>query len=160
MTHRITIKISQETEPQAVFTCDEPDTAWCRQNAVGSGEEPPENPLDCWFTVLASGLAAWGKGGIYVGPPTELRSGEVEFVRAYDESDADMCFWHYRGDVGQFPTGSKEVANRSRWCGDPQTLRGFAEAARMTGRSRGRPWPRTGPGRRRRGCRITRDRSR
>jgi hypothetical protein len=63
MTHRITVKISQETEPQAVFTCDEPDTAWCRQNAVGPGEEPPENPLDCWFTVLASGLAAWGKGG-------------------------------------------------------------------------------------------------
>jgi hypothetical protein len=62
MTHRITVKISQETEPQAVFTCDEPDTAWCRQNAVGPGEEPPENPLDCWFTVLASGLAAWGKG--------------------------------------------------------------------------------------------------
>jgi hypothetical protein len=110
MTHRITVEISPEKEPEAVFTCHEPDTAWCRQNVVGPGEEPPENLLDCWFTVLASGLVPWGKLGTYIGPPTELRSGEIEFVRASHESDQDMCFWHYRGDAGHFPTGPKEVA--------------------------------------------------
>jgi hypothetical protein len=109
MTHCITVMISLDMEPQAVFTCHEPDTAWCRQNAVGPCEEPPENPLDCWFTVLASGLVTWGQLGIYIGPPTELRLGEVEFVRAVNDDSDDMCFWHYRGDVGQFPTGPKEV---------------------------------------------------
>jgi hypothetical protein len=98
MTHRITVEISQQKEPEAVFTCYEPDTAWCRQNAVSPGEEPPENPLDCWFTVLASGFFAWGKGGIYDGPPTELRSGEIEFTRI--EGPEDLCFWHYKGDPG------------------------------------------------------------
>jgi hypothetical protein len=96
MTHHITVEISPEKELEAVFTCYEPDSAWCRQNAVGPTEAPPEDPLACWFTVLASGLVPWGKLGIYIGPPTELRSGEIEFVRAVDgESDEDMCFWHY-----------------------------------------------------------------
>ncbi len=100
MTHRITVEISSEKEPQAVFRCYEPYTAWCRQNLVGPGEEPPENPLQCWFTVLTSGLAPWGRFGTYIGPRTELRSGEIEFVRVSGESNEDMCFWHYRAHAG------------------------------------------------------------
>ena len=110
MTHSITVNISAEREPEAEFRCYEPYDAWCQQNVVGPGEERPEDPTWCWFTVLASGLFPWGEGGIYDGPPTELRSGEVEFVCVSAGSVEDMCSWHYRGDVRQFPTGPKEAA--------------------------------------------------
>jgi hypothetical protein len=98
MTHRITIEICPEKEPEAVFTCYEPDTAWCRQNVVGPSEERPENRLDCWFTVLASGFSPWGRGGTYDGLPAELRSAEIEFTKI--DGPEDLCFWHYKGDPG------------------------------------------------------------
>lgn len=106
MTHRISVEISREKDPEAIFTCYKPDTAWCRRNAVGPGEEPPENPLDCWFTVVASGLLPWGKLGIYTGLPTELRSGGIEFTKI--EGIEDLCFWHYMGD----PSGREYPLDR------------------------------------------------
>ena len=90
MPHTIAITINQFGEPDAEFQCSEPEYAWCRANAVGSGEDSPEDPRDCWFTVLASDLYPWGKGGIYDGPPTELRSGKVEFTRV-DDIGHDFC---------------------------------------------------------------------
>jgi|SRR4051812_35310099 hypothetical protein len=101
MSHCITVTISADHEPKAEFMCYEPEDAWCQQNVVGPGEERPEDPTWCWFTVLASGLVP---SGIYEGPPTELRSGEVEFVCVSAGSGEDMCSWHYRGDVGQLRT--------------------------------------------------------
>jgi hypothetical protein len=87
--------------PRVFFTCSEPDDAWCRRNVVGPGEEPPEDPNDCWFTVLAEGYLAWGKGGIYDGPPTDLRSGEIVFTKI-DEPEihgGDFYTWHYKEDT-------------------------------------------------------------
>ncbi len=55
-----------------------------RQNAFGPREEQPEDPNDCWFTILASGLVAWAEGGTYDGPPTELRPGGIEFTKIDD----------------------------------------------------------------------------
>lgn len=99
MTHRITVKISSVSELLVDFECCEPDDAWCRQNVVGPGEDPPGDPQWCWFTVLASGFAPWGSGGMYIGPPTDLRSGEIEFVRE-DPGAPDDCFWYYLGFDG------------------------------------------------------------
>jgi hypothetical protein len=115
MSHTITVRISADDEvvrqfgefqvgvmPTAVFTCYEPDDAWCRRNLFGPGEgDPSEMPNDCWFTILADGLLTWGKGGIYDGPPTELRSGEIIFTKI-DEPDVhgdDFCTWHYKDDT-------------------------------------------------------------
>ena len=57
--------------------------ARCRQwDAI-----PPEDPCDCWFTVLAGGFDPWS---IYDGPPGQLRSGAIEFIRDDCES-GDLC---------------------------------------------------------------------
>ena len=64
-----------------------------------AGEEPPDDPNDCWFTVLASGMVPWGAGGMYDGPPAELRSDEVEFTKI-DGEGHEWCTWHYPGDAG------------------------------------------------------------
>jgi hypothetical protein len=36
-------------------------------------------------------LVPWGKLGIDIGSPTELRSGEIEFTKV--EGPEDLCFW-------------------------------------------------------------------
>ena len=114
MTHTILLKFNRLGLPDAEFECHEPDTAWCRQNAVGPGEEPSENPLHCWFTVLAFGPVPWGKLGIYIGSPTELRSGEIEFTKI--EGPEDFCVWHYKGDPGghEYPLDRDTVSEGKR----------------------------------------------
>ena len=97
MTHTVRIMINDFGEPGAEFFCAEAGDAWCRRNAVGPDEEPPEDPDDCWFTILASGLHPWGRGGMYDGPPTESRSDVVEFTKT---DGYDYCHWHYVGDTG------------------------------------------------------------
>ena len=93
-------------EPGAEFFCAAAENAWCRRNAVGPGEEPPEDPNDCWFTILASGLYPWGRRGMYDGPPTELRAGRVEFTKV-DDHGHDYCVWHYVGDAGGYEYRSR-----------------------------------------------------
>jgi hypothetical protein len=77
------------------FCCYEPPGAWCRRHTVGPGEPPPENPCDCWFTVLASGFD-WLS--IYAGHPAEIdpvHSGAVEFERTWPPDSSDECEWRY-----------------------------------------------------------------
>lgn len=113
MTHTITVKISADDEmveqfgehrvgvmPTVFFECSEPDDAWCRRNLFGPGEgDPSEMPGDCWFTILAGGLLAWGKGGIYDGSPTDLRPGEIVFTKKDHDEPGDDCTWHYKEDT-------------------------------------------------------------
>jgi hypothetical protein len=107
VTHTISLTINRFGEPQADFHCNQPHTAWCRQNLLDPDDPEQEefaceHPDWCWFTVLASGFATWGKGGIYDGPPhRELCAGEVEFTKVEGHGyPEDFCFWHYRGDAG------------------------------------------------------------
>jgi hypothetical protein len=76
---------------EAEFRCHEPDTAWCRRNVVGPGEERPEDPACCYLTVLASGFELWGMfdGGIN---PFDAHNGPVVFTR----HGADEITWRYR----------------------------------------------------------------
>ena len=63
----------------------------------GSRGGTVRDPNSCWFTILAECFLAWGKGGIYDGPPTELRPGEIVFTKI-DEPEihgGDFCTWHY-----------------------------------------------------------------
>ena len=50
----------------------------------------PRDPVGCWFTILADGLASFGRGGNDNGPPTELRSEVLEFTKTdgYDDCTA------------------------------------------------------------------------
>jgi hypothetical protein len=43
-------------------------------------------------------LFPWGGRGTYDGPPSEMRSGEIEFTKI--EGPEDFCVWHYKGDPG------------------------------------------------------------
>ena len=97
MSHTITVTISSvRLGLQTRFECSEAPDAWCRVNAVGPGDDPPQKPRDCWFAMLASGLVPWLEGGMYNGPPTELRSREVLFAKikgpAYPK---DCSVWRY-----------------------------------------------------------------
>ena len=102
MSHTIIPKINHFGEAAAMFVCNEPPDAWCQHqvNVVDRElwEEPPD-PLDCWFTILADGFAPFGKGGMYDGPPSELRPSAVEFTKAEGLGE-DYCFWHYQGGAG------------------------------------------------------------
>ena len=75
---------------EAEFQCHEPDTAWCRRNVVGPGEEPPTDLNWCWYTVWASGFEPWS---IYDGPGGEPHSGPVVFTQ-HD----DGVTWRYLSD--------------------------------------------------------------
>jgi hypothetical protein len=43
-------------------------------------------------------LFPWGRRGTHDGPPTELRSGEIEFTKI--EGPEGLCFWRYKGHPG------------------------------------------------------------
>jgi hypothetical protein len=104
MTH--TIIVTDEDRPE--FQCQEPDTAWCRQNLLNGPDDPEneefwrEHPSWCWYTVLMTGFVPWGEGGTYDGPPTELRSGEVVFTKIEEgghQYPKDFVTWHYEDDA-------------------------------------------------------------
>jgi hypothetical protein len=85
--HTIVFNSAAETE----FRCHEPDTAWCRRNVVGPGEERPEDPTWCYYTVLASGFELWG---MYDGAgidALDAHSGPVIFTL----QGADDITWRY-----------------------------------------------------------------
>ena len=86
MTHRITVKISLEKEPEAVFTCYEPGTAWCRQNAVGRGEGPPETRCTagsrCWRSAWCRPTAAGDRVAAPPPPPLRPPRGQTPCRRA------------------------------------------------------------------------------
>jgi hypothetical protein len=103
MGHIIIPKIDRFGEAAAESICTEPPDAWCQFHVREPGDyepdEPQPHPSTCWFTILADGWAPFGPSGMYDGPPTELRAGEVEFTKV-DGLGEDYCTWHYRGDPG------------------------------------------------------------
>jgi hypothetical protein len=76
---------------QAEFRCHEPNTAWCRRNVVGPGEERPEDPSWCYYTVLASGFELWSICDDASINPLDAHSGPVIFTL----HDVDDITWRY-----------------------------------------------------------------
>jgi hypothetical protein len=110
MSHTIELKIvggaEQLGKTVAHFHCHEPHDAWCRRSPISPWVDREkferEFPDACRFTVFLKYMLDAEPWCLYDGPPTELRSGEIEFTAALATRDADgpLYFWHYQGDTG------------------------------------------------------------